>query len=90
MSKQTLLCTVYKGTRKHELYLYVDRSEGLSRVPDEVQGIMGTLSEVMTFRLDEARRLARADAAQVLQDIRDKGYYLQLPPVPEAGGTGHG
>ena len=73
-------CTIYKGSRKQALYLYTDRVDGLERVPEEVIGVMGELSEVMTLKLSAERRLARAEAAQVLQEIRDKGYYLQLPP----------
>ena len=37
----------------------------------------------MTLLIDEGRKLARADAAKVLQDIADNGFYLQLPPVDE-------
>lgn len=77
----TMLCTVFKGTRKNELYLYIDRQAGLDTVPQEVRDTMGTLSEVMTLKLSPDRKLAKADAAVVLRDIRDKGYYLQMPPT---------
>lgn len=76
----TLLCTIYKGSREPELYLYVDRVDGLARVPDELLARFGTLSEVMTLRLTPQRRLARAQASQVLAAIAECGYYLQLPP----------
>ena len=76
----TVLCTIYKGTREPELYLYVDRVDGLKRVPDELLARFGTISEVMTIRLTPTRRLARAQAPQVLAAIAEKGYYLQLPP----------
>jgi uncharacterized protein YcgL (UPF0745 family) len=76
----TLLCTIYKGNREPELYLYVDRVDGLTRVPEELLNRFGNLSEIMTIKLTPQRKLARASAAQVLAAIAEKGYYLQLPP----------
>ena len=76
----TLLCTIYKGSREPELYLYVDRVDGLTRVPDELLERFGNLAEVMTIKLTPQRKLARANAAQVLAAIAERGYYLQLPP----------
>jgi uncharacterized protein YcgL (UPF0745 family) len=76
----TLLCTIYKGSREPELYLYVDGVDGLARVPEELRARIGTLAEVMTIKLTPQRKLARASATQVLAAIAEKGYYLQLPP----------
>ena len=76
----TVLCTIYKGSREPELYLYVDRVEGLALVPEELLARLGTLAEVMTIKLTPQRKLARAAAPQVLAAIAEKGYYLQLPP----------
>jgi uncharacterized protein len=76
----TMLCTIYKGSREPELYLYVDRIDGLARVPEELLARFGALAEVMTIKLTPQRKLARASAPQVLAAIAEKGYYLQLPP----------
>jgi uncharacterized protein YcgL (UPF0745 family) len=76
----TLSCAVYRSSREPELYLYVDSSEGLTRVPEELLTRFGTLSEVLTLELTPERKLARVKAPQVLAAIADKGYYLQLPP----------
>lgn len=75
-----LLCTVYRCSREAEMYIYVDRSEGLVRVPEELQRRAGKLSEVMTIKLGPERRLARAKASEVLDAIAAQGFYLQLPP----------
>jgi uncharacterized protein YcgL (UPF0745 family) len=77
---QPLLCTVYRCSREPEMYVYVDRKEGLSRVPEELQRRAGTLSEVMTIKLTPERKLARAKAPEVLEAIARQGFYLQLPP----------
>jgi uncharacterized protein YcgL (UPF0745 family) len=75
-----LICTVYKSSREPELFLYVARAEGLSRVPEELLKRIGTALEVLTLKLTPDRKLARAKAPQVLAAIAEKGYYLQLPP----------
>lgn len=75
-----LLCTVYRSSREKELYIFVERKEGLARVPEDLRSRLGTMSEVMTLRLSPGRKLARAKAAEVLAAIAAQGYYLQLPP----------
>lgn len=79
-----LLCAVYRSRRNPETYLFVDHQEGFSRVPAELQQQFGTPERAMTFALHPGRKLARADAADVLQSIAERGYYLQLPPLPGA------
>jgi len=77
------LCTVYKSTKKDETYLYTDRLEGLKRVPKELLEIFGTPKEVMALLLTEDKVLGRADAKAVLEDIENKGFFLQMPPPRE-------
>lgn len=77
------LCTVYKSPKKDEMYLYTDRLEGLKRVPKELLELFGTPTEVMALLLTEDKELGRAEAKAVLDDIREKGFYLQMPPARE-------
>lgn len=77
------LCTVYKSPKKEEMYLYTDRLEGLKRVPKELLELFGTPKEVMALLLTEEKELGRAEAKSVLQDIEQKGFYLQMPPARE-------
>jgi len=80
VSSEAVLCTVYKGSRERELYVYVARERGLDAVPADLVARMGKITEVMTLMLTPAKKLARVDAARVLHEIRERGYYLQLPP----------
>jgi uncharacterized protein len=75
-----LLCTIYRSNREREMYLYINRADGLSRVPEELLTRLGTISEVMTIKLTPERKLARARAPDVLAAIAAKGFYIQLPP----------
>ncbi|UTW45628.1 YcgL domain-containing protein [bacterium SCSIO 12696] len=77
------LCTIYKSPNEDELYLYVDRRDQLTRVPEALLDRFGPPQQVTTLPLHPDRKLARADATKVLDAIADKGYYLQLPPAKE-------
>ena len=74
------LCEIYKSLREDEMYLYVDRTDGLSRVPAPLLARMGKTALVTTLALTPGRKLARADAGKVLAAIAEQGYYLQMPP----------
>ncbi|MGJ8514384.1 YcgL domain-containing protein [Carnimonas bestiolae] len=79
-----ILCQVYASPKRAETYLYVDRREDLARVPEALLAQFGTPSAVMVVVLSAERKLARADAASVMAGIREKGFYLQMPPQREA------
>jgi hypothetical protein len=77
-----LLCQVFKSSRKQEMYLYVDKARGLEDVPEVLMTQFGEPQAVMVLLLDPQRKLARADIVEVLADIAEKGFYLQMPPTP--------
>jgi len=75
------LIEIFKGALKTEAYLYVDKAAGLAEVPESLLAQFGEAQSVMTMLLDAERKLARADAAEVLEKIDSQGYYLQMPPT---------
>lgn len=77
------ICAVYRSSRSEGMYLYVDHKEDLSRVPEDLLARFGKPERSMTLVLSAERKLARADVAKVMEEIADKGFYLQLPPQPE-------
>jgi uncharacterized protein YcgL (UPF0745 family) len=78
------LCQVFRSPRKEQTYLYVDQARGLEDVPETLLAQFGEPEQVMTLMLSAQRKLARADAAEVLAQIEQQGFYLQLPPGPQA------
>ena len=86
----TRLVKVFKGSRKADTYLYVDFAEELSRVPAALLEQLGETTEVLALKLSRERKLARADAAEVLSQIESAGFYLQLPPPDDALLPGRG
>ena len=76
-----LLCQVFRSSRREEMYLYVDKSRGLEDVPEALLKQFGEPREVMTLVLSPGRQLARADVATVMIQVREQGFYLQMPPT---------
>lgn len=74
------LCSIYKSSKRDEMYLYVLKSEQLSRVPPELLTHFGTPHHVMDMLLNEKRKLARVDKELVFASIEEKGFFLQMPP----------
>ncbi|MBT3146775.1 YcgL domain-containing protein [Neptunomonas phycophila] len=75
-----LICSIYKSSKKDEMYLYVDKRDVLTAVPEELMAMFGTAIHVMDMPMKEGRKLARVDVQKVLAGIADKGYFLQMPP----------
>lgn len=74
------LVKIYKSRRRLDMYLYVDHTEDLARVPDDLLERFGAPQLAMTLKLTPERKLARADAGQVLAALKNQGFFLQLPP----------
>jgi len=80
---KAVVCEVFRSPRREGMYLYVDKEEGLARVPPELLKSFGAPQQVMLLALTPERRLARADRAEVEAQVRSQGFFLQLPPGPE-------
>lgn len=78
----SVVCQIFKSARREEMYLYVEKSRGLDAVPEELLGRFGKAIPVMVLPLTPDRKLARADATDVLDNIAKQGFYLQMPPTP--------
>ena len=74
------ICSVYLSPKKDEMYLYVDKRDQLSKVPEALLEMFGTPKHVMDIPLKTERKLARVEAEKVLSELDDKGYFLQMPP----------
>ena len=75
---------IFKSHKKEEMYLYVEQKNGLKSVPDDLLATFGQTESVMVLPLTKDKKLARVTASDVLAAIEDQGYFLQMPPPPEA------
>ncbi|MCH8550612.1 MAG: YcgL domain-containing protein [Natronospirillum sp.] len=71
---------IYRSSRQADMYLYVIKARGLADVPDELQKLFGEPKLVMGMLLTPERKLARVEAAKVLSELAERGFYLQMPP----------
>ncbi|MEE8244424.1 MAG: YcgL domain-containing protein [Pseudomonadales bacterium] len=71
---------IFRSSKREGMYLYVDNEELLSRVPPELMQRFGRPVEVMELQLSARKKLARVEAASVLEQIEVSGFYLQMPP----------
>ena len=73
-------CLVYRSDKKQETYLYLADGLDFEDLPPELQRTFGEPALVMSLNLEPDSKLARVDVENVLQSLKERGYYLQLPP----------
>lgn len=77
----SLVCEIFRCSKRAEMYLYVDKGKGTAELPQALLASLGNLQSVMMLRLHEDRHLARADVQKVMEAIGTQGFYLQMPPA---------
>jgi uncharacterized protein YcgL (UPF0745 family) len=80
------ICSILRCSKKEGMYLYVDKTTGIDSIPDKLRRQLGDVELAMTLLISENKKLARANAKDVLQAISDNGFYLQMPPTLQSAG----
>jgi hypothetical protein len=78
-----MFCVIYKSTRRDQTYLYVEKKDDFSRVPEELMKGFGQPLLAMILPLDGRKQLVNASLEKVKSALSEQGYYLQMPPPPE-------
>lgn len=78
-----MFCVIYKSNKRDQTYLYVEKKDDFSRVPQELMQGFGQPQLAMILPLDGRKTLANASLEKVKKALSEQGYYLQLPPPPE-------
>lgn len=73
-------CSVYKGRKAPDTYLFLPVRDDFSAVPTALLQALGEPVHVMDLVLWPSRRLARVDAFTVMRGMLERGCYVQLPP----------
>lgn len=73
-------CFIYKSLKKAELYLYLDKKDDFSAIPQALFDSFGQLTFVMELQLTPERKLARECADKVIASLKAKGFFVQMPP----------
>ncbi|WP_077340649.1 YcgL domain-containing protein [Pseudocolwellia agarivorans] len=78
-----MLCSVYKSPKKKQTYLFINKRNDFSDVPEGLMSVFGTPVLVTVMNLAGKSKLALSDIDTVKENLKEKGYYLQLPPPEE-------
>jgi uncharacterized protein YcgL (UPF0745 family) len=73
-----MLCHIYRSSRKLDTYLYLADKDDFSIVPEELLRVFGDPEFSFSFDLTQERELAREDSGEVLDNLDNQGYHLQL------------
>lgn len=76
-----MICDIFRSSKKPDLYLYVPKQKGLKEVPAALLDLFGKPELAFSLLLTNERKLAKEDIELVLQSLKEKGYFLQLPRV---------
>ncbi|NLS56021.1 YcgL domain-containing protein [Hafnia alvei] len=79
-----MICTIYRSSKRDQTYLYVEKRDDFSSVPEELMKSFGQPQLAMMIDLENKKKLASADIEKVKSALKEQGYYLQLPPPPES------
>ena len=78
-----MLCSIYRSPKKPQTYLFINKRDDFSAVPEALMKTFGTPTLVTIINLATKDKLAMADLKKVRQSLTAQGFYLQLPPPQE-------
>ncbi|WP_404344012.1 YcgL domain-containing protein [Pseudoalteromonas mariniglutinosa] len=78
-----MLTAVYKSNKKADTYLFVEKRDDFSKVPEPLIAMFGQPQYVMLINLAKREYLGGADLNTVKQALSNEGFYLQIPPPEE-------
>ncbi len=67
---------------RDEMYLYIHEDKTIDDLPEDLIKMVKQLTHVIDLELTPERKLAREDVVQVMKNIKEKGFHLQMPPDP--------
>jgi len=76
-----MLASIYRSTKKDEMYLYVPVKDDFSQVPEALLKVFGRPEFALQINLAKREKLSRVDIDEVKSKLNEEGYFLQMPPV---------
>lgn len=75
-----MLCAVYKSQKHEGMYLYVPNKDNFDDVPDVLKDKFGKPELVTILSLDKREKLGSVDKQKLVSELKEKGFYFQMPP----------
>lgn len=79
MSEKTT-CYIYHSKKQLEMYLFLAKEDDFECVPEEVRKGLGQLEKAMELEITPASKLARSKPEEVIRNLKDRGFHIQMPP----------
>ena len=79
-------CSVVRSSLKDFTYIYLLAGQDFEDLPDTLKNVFGEPEFVMNLELTPERKLAYEDVSQVMQNLSELGYHLQMPPQEDTTG----
>lgn len=73
-------CIVYRCAKQPEMYVYARTDVEVTDLPAPLLQRTGELTVAMELQLTTERKLAREDVNQVMQNLGEQGFHIQMPP----------
>ena len=79
-------CSIFRSSLKDFTYIYLSQESDFNDLPISLQNIFGEPEFIMNLELTPERKLAYEDVRQVMQNLAEQGYHLQMPPQEDPTG----
>ena len=76
-------CCIYRSRKKQGSYLYITEKNNFSDVPEDLLRLFGNPEFAFEFELTEHKKLAQSNTQDVMQQLQENGFFLQIPPPAE-------
>ena len=74
-----LTCFIYRCSAKPDMYIYLSEKDNFACIPEELLKRLGRTDFAMELELKKDMKLAREKTANVIENLRQRGFHLQLP-----------
>jgi uncharacterized protein YcgL (UPF0745 family) len=88
-SEAAMHCYVYASQRKPDTYLWMSQRDMFDALPESLLLLLGELRFVLEVELSGQRKLPQENIEQVLENLRQQGWHLQLPPTETLAVANH-
>jgi len=75
---QPMFCHIYRSIKRLDTYLYLQQKDDFSEFPQDLLQVFGEPEFSFSFNLTLDRKLAKEDTSEVLENLQNQGYHLQL------------
>ena len=73
-------CAVYRSKKTEEMYLFIPEKDKFDDIPEAVLKSFGMPVFSMELELAAGQQLVRAKADEIIANLKELGYHVQLPP----------